>query len=106
MAEDAFAAPPGEEADSPTDRPKHIFIHPRILTQVNGPKMMRSKQLAWALIETLTGGLNDAGLDQERAKIGEERESAERRSPSFPLSIRTGSLEPSHALGHAGEPSP
>jgi hypothetical protein len=51
--EDVFAALPGEEADTLTDRPKHVFIHPRIFTQANGPKYMRSKQLAWALIQQL-----------------------------------------------------
>ena len=64
--EDALAALPGEEADTPTDRPNHVFIHPGIFTQASGPKPMRSKQLAWALIMQ--------GADQERAKTAEEQE--------------------------------
>ena len=43
---DEFAALlPGEQEDTLANRPGHLFVHPRILTKVNGPRMIKAKAL-------------------------------------------------------------
>jgi hypothetical protein len=71
--EDAFVALPGE-VDTLANRPNHLFVHPRMFTKSDGPKSVRSKTLAWHLIENLTEGLIAAESDQERAEIEEEQD--------------------------------
>ena len=71
--EEAFAVLKGE-VDTLADRPNHLFIHPRIFTKADGPKTMRSKKLASAIVQQLTEELNAADTEQERTEAREEQE--------------------------------
>ena len=48
--EDEFAALPGE-VETLDKRPNHLLVHPRIFTRAYGPKSIKSKTLAWAIIQ-------------------------------------------------------
>jgi hypothetical protein len=56
------------------NRPNHLLIHPRLFTTAGGPKTMRSKTLAWAVIKELSEELAAAETDQERAEVTKEQE--------------------------------
>jgi hypothetical protein len=71
--EDTFAALPGE-VDKLANRPNHLFIHPRLFTKAGGPKTMRSKTLAWAIIKELSEEFAAAETVQERTEVTEEQE--------------------------------
>jgi hypothetical protein len=73
--ENAFVALPGEVGTLTLEnRPNHLFVHPRIFTRADGPKTMRSKTLAWAIIKQMNEELTNAGTDQEKADVQEEQE--------------------------------
>jgi hypothetical protein len=73
---DAFATLPGE-LDTLADRPNHLFIHPRMFTKADGPKTMRSKELAWALVTHLNEALTKAGTNEEQAEARAEQDHVE-----------------------------
>jgi hypothetical protein len=71
---DEFAALPGEVETTLEKRPNHLFVHPRIFTRADGPKSMRSKVLAWAIIQQKKEELASAGSAQEKSDVEEEQE--------------------------------
>ncbi len=71
--EDEFAALPGE-VETLDKRPNHLLVHPRIFTRADGPKSIRSKTLAWAIIQQKKEELASAGSEQEKSDIEEEQE--------------------------------
>ena len=72
-SEDEFVALPGE-VETLKMRPNHLLIHPRIFTKADGPKSIRSKTLAWAIIQQKKEELASAVSAQEKSDIEEEQE--------------------------------
>ena len=75
--EDAFAALTGDQEDTLADRPNHIFIHPRVFTKAEGPRSIRAKTLAYAIIHELNSDLHDSATEQEKLEMRNEIKSSE-----------------------------
>jgi hypothetical protein len=75
QGKDAFATLPGE-IDTLADRPNHLFIHLRMFTKADGPKTMRSKELAWALVNQLNAALTRQEPTKNKPKRAKNKRSS------------------------------
>ena len=75
--QDDFAALTGDQEDTLADRPNHLFIHPRLFTKTEGPRTIRAKALAYAIIENLNSDFQASTSEQEKLEVKGEMQSAE-----------------------------
>jgi hypothetical protein len=55
------------------DRPNHLFIHPRHVVTLEGPKSKRAMTFAMALIKDLNDRDDDAEDQQEKKAVEKEK---------------------------------
>ena len=63
---------PGDQKDTLADRFNHFFIHPRIFTKASGPRTIKAKALAYAILKQLNLQLADLATEQEKLEVCEE----------------------------------